>query len=80
MRIQKGKKLLLTSVIETYRLPYSTNKSYFFTVDTRTDLSTSMGDWILFYIRYNQLLLFDSFVLEPMFFGLDIEEFYREYQ
>ena len=38
-----------------------------------------MGHWILFYIRDYNLLFFDSFALEPRFYGWDIEEFYEMY-
>ena len=42
---------------------------YFFNITTKTNLSRSTGYGIFFYIRDYQLLFFDSFALEAMFWG-----------
>ena len=62
-------------------IPFSlfNERTCFFIVNTKTNLSRSMGHWILFYIRDYYLLFFDSFALEPRFYGWDIEEFYEMY-
>ena len=54
-------------------------RTCFFIVNTKADLSRPMGHWILFYIRDYNLLFFDSIALEPKFYGWDIEEFYQLY-
>ena len=44
-------------------------RTCFFILKTKTDFSRCMDHWILFYIRDHNLLIIDSFAIEPRFMG-----------
>ena len=63
---------------DTVPIELQLKRNGFFIVNT-TVKNSSMGHWILYYIKDNVLYFFDSFGQPPNVYGLDIALFFNTY-
>ena len=63
---------------DTIPFHLKSKRNGFFIVNTNVNVTT-MGHWILFYIKYSVLYFFDSFGENIKTYGLDIESFFSSF-